>query len=138
MANKTTRLSLGMNGQQVVIAMAGGNPGALNVCVRILKEGGVIDPDDAFGGLGTILALDALGIHEERIWLLYKDVCRQDLAKMIAVLRARQLGQLAGATEAAINHAMDHGGQGLDLDKILDAVQAKFPRFNGGQKALAA
>lgn len=118
-----------MSMPEVLLALSGGNPGAVTVCMRLLKETPAIDPQDILGGLGNLLALDSYNIWEHRIWMLYKDVCGQDLVKMIAVLRAHQLGQLAGVTECALNHAIDNRGEGLDLDAVLKAVQDRLPRF---------
>lgn len=122
--------SLDMNMGEVVMLMCGGNPGAATVCMKILNDSPAIDPDAAGMGLLSLLALDSLGIHDSRIWMFYKDCCGSDLAKMLAVMRAYQLGQLAGVTESAINHAIDNYGVGIDLDAAMKAVQERLPRFN--------
>jgi hypothetical protein len=74
--------------------------------------------------------LDTLGIYEHRIWGLYKDVCDCHLGKMIAVLRANQLGQLAGVNAHALNHAIDNYGDGIDLNAVVEAVKSRLPNFN--------
>lgn len=118
-----------------IMAMAEGNPGALKVCVSLLKRGKNIDPDDLFEGFGTLMALDTLGIYSYRIWMLYSDVCGEDLVKLVAIARAWQLGQLLGASKEAINHAIDNRGAGLDLDAIMVAVQRELPSFNRAENA---
>lgn len=122
-------MSLSMSGMDVVVAMSGGNPGAIRVCMETLMNGGAIDPDTA-GGAIHLMHLDSLHIWDHRIWMLYKDVCGESLPKMLAVIRAYQMGQLAGATREAIDHAIDNRGDGLDLDAIMAAVQEKLPQFN--------
>ncbi|MCC6404818.1 MAG: hypothetical protein IT405_00290 [Candidatus Yanofskybacteria bacterium] len=61
--------------------------------------------------------------------MLYSDACDSDLVKMVAVLRANQLGQLAGTRADALHHAIEHRGEGLDLDAVLQAVKERLPRF---------
>lgn len=116
------------------MAMSNGNTGTLSVCCQILQQSAAVDPDCASGIL-PIMQLDTMNIWESRIWMLYKDVCNCDLPKMLAVLRAWQLGQLAGATTTAINHAIDNCGDGLDLDAIMTAVKKRLPRFNANNGA---
>lgn len=106
MANEQ-RIKAGMSIQDILCAMCSGNPGALTVCMKLLANSERIDPDSFNDGFAAILQLDALGIYEHRIWGLYKDVCGGHLGKMIAVLRANQLGELAGVDAQALNHAID-------------------------------
>jgi len=89
----------------------------------------VIDPDSALEGFGVLLDLDEHGIYGSRIWMLYKDVCFESVPSMVAVLRAYQLGQLAGCTDEAIDDAIDGKGD-LDMDAIMGAVQKELPKFN--------
>jgi len=117
--------------QDVIFKMSEGNPGALSVCVQILREGSRIDPDDALGALGTILSLDTLGLYGSKIWMLYKDVCQCDLPKMLAVLRACQLGFV---TDAQVRRAVDAYGEGLDVPAICAQVAERLPRFQFGQR----
>ncbi len=124
------RLNLHMTGMQVVTTMSEGNPGAFRALLDIMRLGSVIDPQGLPDGLGAILMLDTLGIHGSRIWMLFNDVCGRDVAKMLAVLRAEQLGQLAGVTEEALDHAIDNRGAGLDLEVIMAAVCKRLDKFN--------
>jgi hypothetical protein len=96
---------------------------------ELFSGGGQIDPDDMFQGFGSLMTLDTLGIYGSQLYQLWNDVCKRDLGKMIAVLRAYQLGQLAGATETAIKGAIPNRGRGLDLDAIVAAVQERLPNF---------
>lgn len=137
METKHPRITLDMDIPEVVMALSEGNPGAATVCMMVMKEGRAIDPQAALRGLHVLCDFDEFGIYGPRIWMFYKDVCGQDLAKMLAVLRAHQLGQLAGATEQAINHAIDNRGDGLDLDAIMAAVMERLPKFNRQTTATA-
>ena len=127
MANE--RIKFGMTAKDLLIAMSGGNPGALGVCVQILEKSEQVDPDALLGGLGVLMSLDTLKIYEHRIWMLYKDVCGHDLVKMLAVLRAHQLGGLAGVNNQTLNHAIDNRGAGIDLDAVVTAVKERLSNF---------
>jgi hypothetical protein len=124
------RITLDMSLQDVMHAMSGGNPGALIACMELMKQGPSVDPNALFGGLAQLMALDSLGIWESRIYMLWNDVCHRDTGATIAVLRAYQLGQLAGVTKQALNHAIEHRGQGLDISAIVAAVKERLPSFN--------
>lgn len=117
----------------LVQALTGGNPGALSVCTLILKDGAKIDPDSAEGGFMPLLLMDTFEIYDGDIWLLYKDICGMDIVKLLAVLRACQMGGLADCTQASIKQSLQFVGRGikvqLDLDAILEAVQEKVPQF---------
>ena len=110
----------------VIVELSEGNPGAAVVLGHILNTTKVIDPDNALGGLGVLLRLDSLEIYGPRIWMLYKDVCKEDIAKFLAVIRAEQLGQLF---HEHLNEAID-GKHVLDVGKIVTNVRNELPNFN--------
>lgn len=130
------RITLGMNLIETIMAMSDGNPGAATVIVSITKQAAAIDPDDAFGWLGVLSDLDDRGIYGSRIWQLYKNVCHEDLSIMLAILRADQLGQLAGVNAATIEYAIDHDGEGIDIPAVIAAVQERLPNFAITMKAM--
>jgi hypothetical protein len=45
--------------------------------------------------IGPVMLLDSLGIYGPNVWVIFKDVCEQNHARMLAVLRATQLGMLS-------------------------------------------
>jgi len=110
----------------VISKMSDGNPGAITVCIRLLNETEKVDPDSALRGLGAILSLDTFNIHGSRIWMLFKDVCKEDIVKTIAILRACQLGFLK---VALLNHAIDNYGNGIDIESLHKQVKARLPNF---------
>jgi hypothetical protein len=124
------RIKLDMTVQEIIIKMCGGNPGALTVCMELLTKGRQVDPDALSGGLSSLLILDELGIYEERIYMLWNDVCGRHIGKTIAVLRAYQLNQLTGVDTKTLNHAIDNRGAGINLDTVVEAVKNHLPRFN--------
>ena len=109
----------------IFVKLSEGNPGALNVCMQILEDSPKIDPDCAHP-LITLFTFDDLGIYGSRIWMLYKDVCNQDLKATLGVMRGHQLGYI---TEHQLNHAIDNRGDGLDVTDILSQVQEFLPNF---------
>lgn len=110
----------------VVQKMSEGNPGAVTVLSRMIKDGAAIDPQDFMGGLGAVLSLDTCRIYGSRIWMLYKDVCGEDLMKTLAVLRACQLGEL---TDIEMQHAIDFRGEGIDVDGLVATVKGRLEQF---------
>ena len=121
-----TQLKLEDTMTDAVMKMAEGIPGAITVCAGLVRESGDIDPDSALGGFGNILSLDQLGIYESRIWMLYKNVCGEDIVTMVGVLRAHQLGFLSTAT---LSHAVDNRGEGIDCAALLQQVRDELPNF---------
>jgi hypothetical protein len=116
----------------VVIKLSEGNPGALSVCMQILKDS-TTDPDNALGGLGVLLSLDTLEIYGSHIWLLYKDICGENLENMLGVLRAWQLGFLTENTlkEAVLNCNRPPWHHGLDVENLVAQVKERLPNFGG-------
>ena len=67
-----------------------------------------------------MLQLDIHGIYGHRVWMLYKDVCRQNLVDMIGILRAVQLGILP---EATLNRAIDGDRNAVDVPAEMALVR---------------
>jgi hypothetical protein len=120
-------LDLKDNGYTACVKLSQGNPGAVTVIVLLLEHAGYIDKDSALGGIGSLLQLDQLGIYGSRIWMLYSDVCNRSLPKMVALLRAVQLGIL---DSAALQRGIDSYGKGLDADRLLEMVKKELKGFD--------
>jgi len=123
-----TRIELSDTIQDIVVKLAEGNPGALSVCVQMLTETEKIDPDAILKGLSGLLMLDTLGIYGSEIWILYKDVCGEDITDTIAILRGFQLGIV---TENQLHYAIQNRGNGLDINDVLNQVKKQLPNFVG-------
>jgi hypothetical protein len=126
-----SRIQLNDSSLDAIYKISEGNPRAVTVIARCLTEGGQIDPDLVFGGLGVLLILDSLQIYGSHIWILFQDVCGSSLVHTIAALRAVQLGLIP---ESQVKNAITSMSK-LDTDAILTAVQGRLPKF--GQSALA-
>lgn len=125
--NMNTRIELTDNAMSATNKISKMNPGAMKVCIKLLEEGAKIDPDNALGGIGCLLSLDAHGIYGSSIWMLYKDVCGEDIVKTIAMLRSVQLGLLE---ESKLIHAIENRGDGIIVDDLYNLVKERLPAFN--------
>lgn len=119
-------LSLQDNTTTIMTKMSQGNPGAAKVCAQMIAHGRTIDPENALGAYGGFLTLDGLGVYRDRIWMLYKEVCGENITNTLGVLRAYQLGII---TDTVLNHAIDNYGEGLDLIDVVNQVREQLPSF---------
>lgn len=81
-----SKITLTDTSMDVILKMSNGNPGAMDVIMKLLTL------NDSMGGLGKILLLDTYEIYGTDIYILYNDICRRSLSKMVAVIRATQIG----------------------------------------------
>ena len=129
------RLTLEDTNMSAVMKLSGGNPGAMRVCSEILKHGAEIDPQ-VISGVGHLLSIDSLGLYGPRLWLLYKDICGENLVLTITVLRAWQLGFLS---EQDLQLAVDQkagiaGGPRVNIEpvKLFHQVKDRLGNFGHG------
>ena len=128
--NKNPRIKLHDNTTDVVVKMSNGNPGAMNVIALLLKQADRIDEYDAMGGFGKILLLDSFEIYGTDIYVLYNDICGRDLVKMIAVLRATQMGMFSSSILKDACHRQDYSGRDMvPVDELYDKVKEQLPLF---------
>ena len=109
-----TDSQLDTNVNDVLFRMSEGNPGAINVLMDGFKESERIDPDNWAGPWGMAVNLDHLGIYGSRIWILYKDVCGEYIARTIA--------------KEELESAMERKST-LDVPSILDKIKAELPNL---------
>ena len=115
--------------QKAIWEMGGTDFHALWACTELLRYGRGVDPD-AFGNRVTIFyVLDDLNIRGERMYKLWR-FCRHNASVMLAVLRAYEMGQLAGVNQRTLNYAIDNDGAGIDLDAVVKAVKSRLLNFN--------
>ncbi len=129
---RLTAESLFNNPKDALIAMADGNPGAITAMIGLMEASPKVDPQSAFGPMTPLIGLDSLAIYGTDVWVLFKDVCGQDITCTLAVLRAHQLGIL---TSEEIKDALT---QGVSEEKtalrdraetIVEDVQARLDEF---------
>lgn len=124
------RLTLQDDFKAAVLKLAEGNPGAATVLAGAVGHGALIDPEAADPVL-TLYQLDDLGVYGAKVWALFKDVAGSNYTRMLAVLRAQQLGHL---NKRELWDAID-GRAKLNVDNLLAAVRAELPTFGIGAAA---
>ena len=107
------RVKPNMNDTEVLYAMSSGNPGAATVLL-CLRAG--FSP---FNDNTSVVQLDELGIYESRIWMLYKDMCGEDIVATRSILQAASLELLS---LDALHHAIDHYGEGVDVAEVIEKL----------------
>ena len=132
--NQNTRIVGSDDVTSVIAKMSDGNPGALNVMCLMMREALGIDPEAVMGGLIHIMTLDSHGIYGSDIYLLYNDICKQDMTNMIGVLRAVQLGfvnesELVSAIKACGEPPADIPLPPLDIEALVEQVRKRLPSF---------
>lgn len=84
-----------------------------------------------WGGMGKILLLDTYGIYGTDIYVLYNDICERNLSKMVAVIRATQLGLFNSNILKDACSRQDYSGRKLvPLDELCQKVKERLPLFN--------
>jgi len=115
--------------------LSDGNPGAFTVLLRAMEYTAKYHQEgcDA-GGMYMLEILDTIGVYGSDIWLLYKDICKENIEHFIQVLKAYQYGFV---DEATIHEAIDDkenykiGGSELDIEFLIQKVeQAQTGKFN--------
>jgi hypothetical protein len=101
------RIKMGMGVKDMLLVMSDGNPGCIRVLTALLMQGGLIDQADWMKGMSSMFSLDDMGIYGAKVWGLYKDICGEKIWKVVALLRAVQLGFLPRADLIAAINACD-------------------------------
>ncbi len=140
MSYDNPRIKLNMSFKDILVEMAEGNPGALTVMMQMMERAEEIDPDSVLGAIGPLCGLDTLDCYGPKIWMLYKDVCNEDIIKVFAVLRAHQLGFISDTViNAAISNSRRLGdSEKLNVDDCLKRVRKQLPMFAAKAKGAAA
>lgn len=112
---------------EALLKMSDGNPGAISVLMQIIEKAESIDPQGAMGGTGAVLMMDTCEIYGADIWMLYKDVCGEDLTKTIGILRACQLGIIS---RELLKTAISSYGKGIDVCEVMVDVRKKLDEFS--------
>ena len=128
--NNETRVNITDTILDVLFKMSDGNPGAITAMMELLKADHV-DPDNLMKGLGHLLSLDSLNIYGTNIYILWSDICNRDIVKMIAVLRANQLGYIDSVLLRSACSRQDRSGCKLiDVEDLYKQVCDYLPNFD--------
>ena len=119
MKNHQERIQLDDTFMDIMMKLSDGNPGAIHVLSELFEKSAEIDRLSAWGAYTGAIGLDTTGIYGSEIWVLYKDICNQDIECVLAVLRAIQLG----ITRRSDVFSAIRDGSGLDVQSILKNVK---------------
>lgn len=126
-----SKIKLNDSGQDIVIKMSDGNPGAVTAILELLQCSAKIDPDNALGGLGIILNLDSNNIYGTDIYVLWNDICDRNIIKMIAVIRASQMGLFSNTILKNACSRQDYSGQKMvPVEDLYKQVCERLPDFD--------
>jgi hypothetical protein len=131
----TSRINLSDTFMTAMIKMSDGNPGAITALMDLSIEKPTVDPESAMGALAPLLSLDTHQIYGSAIWILYKDVCKQDARTMLMLLRAVQLGLFS---EGALQRLSQNNNGGISDEKMTELdmqVCAQLEQFQRPTKA---
>lgn len=104
-----------------VTKLCNGNPGAINACCALIKEGAHIYP--YIDGYRYIMMLNSIGIYGTDIYVLWSDICQRDLEKMIPMLRiATRDPSKADLLRDACSRQDYSGRRLLQEDKIFGRI----------------
>lgn len=122
------RITGDMKALVAIYQLSGDSQKAFNICLELFQGASIVDPD-AISASRYLVELDGLGIYDDRI-VKFWEMCDRHVGRMHAVLRAYQHGQVAGVNEQTLNHAIDNGGEGIDIDAAIAAVKKMLPMFD--------
>jgi len=109
----------------VMLKLSEGNPGAATVLMQVMQTASAVDPENAFGPLGPMLSLDTYAIYGSKIWVLYKEVCEQDIVRFLGVLRATQMGIISLKD---VNRAIENPST-MNVGSVMVALKERLPSF---------
>jgi len=121
------RIELHDSFHTIIYKMSGGNPGAISVLMGLLKFNEKIDPDSVMGPIGAILSLDTHKVWEEKIWILFKDVCQGNIVHMVALLRSVGMGIIYEEELHGFIRAMKIEKE--RLEEITGKLKESLPNF---------
>lgn len=103
MSDNIERIKPGMNLQDMVMAMGDSNFGAIRTCADIVNQGPEVHSSM---GVPTLLDLDRIGVYEDRLWVLYSDICERKVPLIGAVALGNRFG-VPGAETDIIQDSVD-------------------------------
>lgn len=106
-----SRITMIDDAKSALIKICEGNPGAINACCCIIKEGIKVFP--YVDGWTYILALDTLEIYGTDIYVLWSDICQRDTQKMIAALKVANMDASKANVLKDACHRQDYSGRKL-------------------------
>lgn len=124
MESNREKITLQDTGMTAISKLACGNIGAVTALVTASAMYPSVDPQGDC--ILMLCRLDDLDIVGPRIWMLYKDVCKQSTIDLIGVMRAYQLGFIS---TTQLNTAIENYGEGLNVSEVMAKVRTQLTDF---------
>ena len=105
------RITILDDAKSALVKICEGNPGAINACCCMIKEGASVYP--YVDGWKYIILLDTLEIYGSDIYVLWSDICQRDTQKMIAALRVAKIDAYKADVLKDACHRQDYSGRKL-------------------------
>ena len=119
-----------------IMKMSDGNPGAVTAITALSTVNPSVDPESAMGPYAPLLSLDTHRIYGSAIWILYKDICKQNARTMLMLLRAVQLGLFS---ESALQRlSQDDRSETISAEKMTELDMQVCARLNQFQRPTKA
>ena len=127
----SSRIEESSNILDALVAIAGGNPGAVTAIGNMIAINDKVDIASSFGIWGPVIMLDSFEIYESRVWLLFNDVAGRNPTKALTLLRATQMGiveieQLNGWIDGSFKLTDE------EFDTILAKLRVELPEWDTG------
>lgn len=120
------RIRAGMTPEGILSVMSGGNPGAINVMLKLLETASKAQMDMGFSGIMLLFHLDTMQIYGSNIWILYKDICEENISTMIDIIQAAIWNESTGLHNYMIHQSLVEAADGrpisLDVNKFRTIV----------------
>ena len=129
-----SRLTSTDDAQSGIVKLADGNPGAVRVLCELFHASPIVDPIGVTG-FAPLDWLDTWEVYGPHIWLLYKDICGEDIVQMLTAIRAAQLDIIPSSDLTTAIQLADapseqtHHGFISDFDGLLEQVRERVPEF---------
>ena len=112
--------------KEQMIELADSVPGSLSLLYNLKKEYDAKGCSD--GCFEAILSTFKMNkIHGYKIWMLFKDVCKENKDKFFTIINAITLGFV---TSDQVSFAIDNRGEGIDFSVIEQAVSPVLPHIH--------
>ena len=106
--------------------LVGSNPGSLVLLCSIKKEYDAKGCSD--GCFEKVLStLKKNQIHGHKIWILFKEVCKENKDKFFTIINAINLGFV---TLNQVSFAIDNHGEGIDFSAVEQTVLPVLPHIH--------
>lgn len=128
--NHNHRIEFDDDFKTIILKLSDGNPGAITALAKVSSEYVKIDPQSANADFSPLFDMDYLGFYGSDIWILFKNICGEDVLKFIVLMRSIQMGLLDGTK---VQEAVENEVGDFDFVELLAKLQNKLNKFAIGR-----